>query len=217
MGTISPMQFIPVAEETGLIVPIGYWVLETACRQAKQWQAEGAGDLRISVNVSLRQFQEPDFAKRIAAILHATGLAPNLLDLEITESVAIENLQAILVTISAIKKLGVHFSLDDFGTGYSSLSNLADLPMDSVKIDKSFIQTMLTAPRNAAIARSIISMARSLNLEVIAEGVEESQQLEFLEAHDCDTMQGFLFSKPVDADRLAEMLGLSDNSVRVAA
>lgn len=206
LGTIAPEQFIPLSEETGLIIPLGAWILETACSQVATWNKEGNYALRLSVNISLHQFQQNDFAKFVADVLSKTGLEPALLDLEITESVAIENLASLLVNMQEIKKLGVHLSLDDFGTGYSSLSNLSSLPMDTVKIDKSFIQSMLGDPRNAAIAKSIILLAQSLNLSVIAEGVELQQQMDFLAAHDCDIMQGFLFSKPVDANELTWIL-----------
>lgn len=213
-GTISPEQFIPLCEETRLIVPLGAWILETACSQVAAWNKENNSSLRLSVNISLHQFQQNDLAKFVADVLSRTGLAPHLLDLEITESAAIENLASLLANMQEIKKMGVHLSLDDFGTGYSSLSNLSSLPMDTVKIDKSFIQSMLSDPRNAAIAKSIILLAQSLNLSVIAEGVELQQQMDFLAAHDCDIMQGFLFSKPVDANELTRMLATQHRLAR---
>lgn len=206
LGLIPPVQFIPMAEETGLIVPLGAWVLRTACAQVQAWHRQGQRPLRLSVNLSLRQFQQPDIVMQVQEILQETGLDPALLDLEITESIAVENLQGTQCTLYALKGLGVRLSLDDFGTGYSSLSSLSTLPMDTVKIDKSFIQTMLTDPRNAAIAQSIIHMARSLNLQVIAEGVEVPQQRQFLADHHCDSMQGYLFSKPLTASDFARLL-----------
>lgn len=206
LGMVPPNHFIPLAEETGLIVPLGLWVLETACRQARMWQEEGDADLRLSVNLSLRQFQQPDLVTQIAEILERTGLPPATLDLEITESIAMGNVELSIDTMQSLKNLGVHLSLDDFGTGYSSLSYLATLPMDTVKIDRSFVQSLLIDPRNAAIARSIIQMARSLNMQVIAEGVEMPQQLEFLADEACETMQGFLFSKPLHETDFARLL-----------
>ena len=205
-GMISPAQFIPMAEETGLIIPLGAWVLRTACHQARDWQQEGLLPLRLSVNLSLRQFQQANLVSQVREILQEARLAPALLDLEITESIAVENLETTLQTLLDLKRLGVHLSLDDFGTGYSSLSSLSTLPMDTVKIDKSFVQTLLTDPRNAAIAGSIIHMARSLNLQVIAEGVETPQQRQFLMEHRCHSIQGYLFSKPLTAGDFTDLL-----------
>lgn len=206
LGTISPAHFIPLAEETGLIVPLGMWVLETACWQLKAWQDAGAEHLRLSVNLSLRQFQQPDLVSSITAILKQTGIPPNTLDLEITESIAVKDMQNTQVVMQSLKGLGVRLSLDDFGTGYSSLSSLSLLPMDTVKIDQSFIKSMLVDPRNAAIAKSIIQMSRSLNMHIVAEGVETPQQLQFLADCDCDTMQGYLFSKPLQAEDFTRLL-----------
>lgn len=217
-GVISPLQFIPIAEEAGMIVELGSWVLETACDQVKRWQNEIASDLRLSVNLSLRQFQQADLVALVTQILQRTGFEPRYLELEITESVAIGNLDEILTTIGEIRNLGVRFALDDFGTGYSSLSSLSVLPVDSVKIDKSFVQSVLVDARRAAIARSMIQMARSLNMLVIAEGVEQTSQLEFLKDQRCDAMQGFLFSKPAPSEEIASLLrGAYDVDRRRAA
>ena len=206
LGTVSPAQFIPLAEETGVIVPLGAWVMETACAQVKRWQDEGQTELRLSVNVSLRQFQHADLLVLVTHVLERTGLKATSLELEITESLAVENLDSILSTMQAIRALGVQFSLDDFGTGYSSLSSLSMLPMDTVKIDKSFVQCMLVDPRTAAVAKSIIQIGRSLGLQVIAEGVELPEQLDFLASENCDTMQGYLFSRPVSAAEIGALL-----------
>jgi diguanylate cyclase (GGDEF)-like protein len=205
LGIIPPHEFIPLAEETGLIIPLGAWVLRTACHHAHLWHSKGHR-LRVSVNLSLRQFQQADLVDEIKKILVETQLDPNLLDLEITESVAMSNMERTMQILQALKRLGVHLSLDDFGTGYSSLSSLSLLPVDTVKIDKSFIQGLQTDLRNAAIVETIIHMARNLQLHVVAEGVEVPQQQHFLSEHRCHIIQGYLYSKPLTAQDFENFL-----------
>lgn len=206
LGVISPVKFIPLAEETGMILPLGEWVLRTACRDAAQWNRESPEPLRVSVNLSLRQLEQSDLVDRVRRALEDFGLPPELLDLEITESVASRDIASTRTLMLELRDLGVHLSLDDFGTGYSSLSHLSSLPMNTVKIDRSFVRTLLEAPKNAAIARSIIHMAHSLDLRVVAEGVEEAEQLEFLESNRCDLVQGYLYSPPVPASAFGALL-----------
>ncbi len=204
-GQISPAQFIPVAEETGLIVPIGEWVLNTACAQLARWQADGWPRLRMSVNLSVRQFRQQDMAGNVARALAAAGLNPEHLDLEITESILLEE-QSVINTLHELDSMGVEISIDDFGTGYSSLSYLKRLPIDTLKIDRSFVQNIPGDADDAAIALAILAMARSLGIRVVAEGVETAEQLAFLRRHGCDAMQGYFFSKPLPADELGALL-----------
>ena len=206
MGLISPLEFIPLAEETGLIIPIGEWVLRSACRQAQTWHVNGFGDLQISVNLSGRQFQHRHLASVVKKVLRDTGLDPNLLDLELTESLLMHNTDAILGAMDELHAHGVAFSMDDFGIGYSSLSYLKRFPIDTLKIDQSFVRDIPHDPDDAAIARAIISMAHNLGIKVIAEGVETTQQLAFLKANRCDIMQGYYFSKPVTAEAMTGLL-----------
>jgi diguanylate cyclase (GGDEF)-like protein/PAS domain S-box-containing protein len=206
MGLVSPQEFIPLAEETGLILPIGEWVLRTACTQARAWHAAGFGALQIAVNLSGRQFQHRHLAKLVKQVLHDTGLDPRLLDLELTESLLMHNTEAILGTMEELHAYGVSFSMDDFGTGYSSLSYLKRFPIDTLKIDQSFMRDIPRDPDDAAIAQAIIAMAHSLDIRVIAEGVETARQLAFLRAKRCDGMQGFLFSKPLPAKAFTALL-----------
>ncbi|NEX23529.1 EAL domain-containing protein [Thiorhodococcus mannitoliphagus] len=197
-GLVSPMTFIPLAEETGLILPIGRWVLDTACAQLKTWAADPATrDLQLAVNVSARQFHQPDFLGQVRESLLHSGADPTRLKLELTESIVLENVEAVIERMQALKALGVSFSLDDFGTGYSSLSYLKRLLLDQLKIDKSFVQDLTTDPNDAAIVEAILAMSRSLGLQVVAEGVETSEQHAFLLAHGCDAFQGYLFGRPL--------------------
>ena len=205
-GMVSPAKFIPVAEDTGLIVPIGEWVMRTACAQNKRWQNEGWPPLRVSVNLSPLQFQRPHLAEQVADVLAETGLDAEWLEIEITESLLMQNTEAIIATLEELKELGVHLSIDDFGTGYSSLSYLERFPIDSLKIDQSFVRPIQDEDSDALIAKAIISLGHSLNLEVIAEGVETVGQLEFLRAQNCDTVQGYLFSKPIPPEEFLEVL-----------
>ncbi len=206
LGEVSPVEFIPLAEETGLIVPIGEWVLRTACSQNMAWQAAGLPPMPTAVNLSLRQFQGQDLYAAVRRVLDESGLAPELLDLEMTESVLMHDAEGALVVIRDLKKLGVSFSLDDFGTGYSSLSYLKRFPIDTLKIDRSFVRDIPDDADDAAIAVAIIAMAHSLGIRVIAEGVETAAQVEFLCAHDCDAMQGYHFSRPVPATEMTDIL-----------
>lgn len=206
LGSVSPAQFIPVAEETGLIVPIGEWVLREACRQAKAWQAAGLPPLRVAVNLSARQFQRFDLIKTIEHVLADTGLAPHYLELELTESLAMQNARQTVATLSVLAAMGISIAIDDFGTGYSSLAYLKRFPVDSLKIDQSFIREIASGGDDAAITKAIIAMAHEIKLRVVAEGVETEAQQRFLERHHCDEMQGFLFSRPLPADELATLL-----------
>ncbi len=206
LGLVSPLSFIPVAEETGLIVPIGEWVLSTACMQNKQWQRLGFPPLKIAVNLSARQFQQADLINVIARILAKTGVNSTNLELELTESIIMQNVERTVQTLRALHAMGLKLSIDDFGTGYSSLSYLKRFPLSTLKIDRSFVHDITTDPDAAAIAKAIISMAHSLKLEVIAEGVETEPQLTFLRSQNCDKMQGFLFSRPIPAPDFEKLL-----------
>ena len=197
-GTVSPAEFIPVAEETGLILPLGLWVLETACAQAALWAARpGRERFTVSVNVSARQFRQANFVDQVLAVLARSGAHPRNLKLELTESMLLDNVQDIIAKMSALKARGVGFYLDDFGTGYSSLSYLKQLPLDQLKIDQSFVRDLLTDPNDEVIARTIIALARTLGLSVIAEGVESVEQQDALAAQGCLAYQGYLFSRPL--------------------
>ncbi|MDO8680803.1 MAG: EAL domain-containing protein [Acidobacteriota bacterium] len=204
-GLVAPGEFIPIAEETGLIVPLGEWVLRAACEQFKA-AAAGVPPFHVAVNVSARQFQLPDFPDMVAAIVKHTGFDPAFLDLEITESLLMQNVEATLAAMRRLGELGVQFSVDDFGTGYSSLAYLKDLPIGSLKIDRSFVRDIPADANDAAIVRAILSMAHNLDLRVIAEGVETKEQLEFLRAQGCDMVQGYYFSRPLPAEDLAPIL-----------
>ena len=197
LGMVSPARFIPVAEETGLIVPIGRWVVRTACAQNQAWQQAGLPPQRVAVNLSTRQFKDPGLVDEIVAALHDSGLQPQYLELELTESLMMHNVGAAVEVLTQLKKLGVSLSIDDFGTGYSSLAYLRLFPIDYLKIDQSFVRDMLGDPNVAAIVRSIIGLAHSLNFKVVAEGVEVEAQLAYLRRYQCDEMQGYLFSRPL--------------------
>jgi len=207
-GLIAPERFIPIAEETGLIVQIGAWVIRTACNQARLWQDAGLPPVIMSVNLSARQFRQESFVKVVTQILHETGLKPEQLEMELTESMLMHNANAAISILGGLKSLGVRLSLDDFGTGYSSLSYLSRLPIDTLKIDRSFVQHIGDQDEcdNGILAQAIISLGHSLNLTVIAEGVETGEQLKFLKAHQCDEVQGFYFCKPTVAGEFAKML-----------
>jgi len=207
-GLVSPIQFIPLAEETGLIVPIGLWVLQMACAQLKKWQDDVlTRDLTLAVNVSARQFNQPDFVEQVQRAILESGAKPSHLKLELTESIVLKNAEASINKMREIKLLGVTFSMDDFGTGYSSLQYLKRLPLDQIKIDQSFVRDITTDPNDAAIVRTVIAMSESLGLNVIAEGVETQEQLEFLDMRGCHAFQGYLFSKPVPLQQFEEWLG----------
>jgi diguanylate cyclase (GGDEF)-like protein/PAS domain S-box-containing protein len=206
LGTVSPSRFIPLAEETGLIVPIGEWVLKTCCEQNKAWQDAGLTPLTISVNISARQLQKKDLAGDIASILRESGLKPRFLELEIVESMVMKDVESAMVIMTELKSLGIQLAMDDFGTGYSSLSYLKRFPFDRLKIDLSFVRDILSDPESASIARTIIAMAHNLNLRAIAEGVETKEQLEYLRLHGCDEIQGYYVSRPVNAQEFEALL-----------
>jgi diguanylate cyclase len=206
-GLISPAEFIPLAEESNLILNIGYWVLHTACMQIQVWQDNPAArHLRLAVNVSARQFRQPDFVQQVKTLLHESGINPAQLKLELTESLVLDNVADSIAKMQALKQLGVGFSMDDFGTGHSSLSYLKQLPLDQLKIDQSFVRDIATDPNDAAIVQTIIVMAKSLGLDVIAEGVETRAQLEFLRDRGCPAFQGYLFSRPVALTKFEVLL-----------
>ncbi|HEX7829376.1 MAG TPA: EAL domain-containing protein [Thermoanaerobaculia bacterium] len=206
MGAIPPATFIPVAEATGVMGSIGGWALRQACRQAKLWHDAGHRALSLAVNLSVTQLQQADLVERVKAILDETGLPPRLLELEITESSAMQSPDMSIRTLYDLKKLGLRISLDDFGTGHSSLSYLKRFPIDTLKIDQSFVRDITTDPDTAAIVTAIIAMAHSLRLKVIAEGVEFTEQANFLRRHGCDQLQGFLITPPISADRFLEFV-----------
>jgi diguanylate cyclase (GGDEF)-like protein/PAS domain S-box-containing protein len=206
LGNLSPSQFIPLAEDTGLIVPIGKWVLETACAQNMAWQREGLLPIGVAVNLSARQFANENLLKDIASALQETGLAPELLELEITESMVMQNAEQAIKLLAAIKQMGVRLAIDDFGTGYSSMAYLKRFPIDTLKIDHSFIREIPMNAEDNAIAEAIISMGKVLGLTVVAEGIETPEQEAFLRNHGCDEIQGYFFSRPVTPDEFSELL-----------
>lgn len=206
LGLIPPADFIPMAEENGLIVPIGEWVLRTACVQNKIWQEAGLPPLRVAVNLSARQFQQVQLSEIIEQTLNQTRLDSRYLELEITESIAMQNADFTIRTLREFRDMGVHVAIDDFGTGYSSLSYLRKFPIDSLKIDRSFIRDIIMHPNDAAIITAVIMLAHSLKVKVTAEGVETQEQLDFLKKQNCDKMQGYLFSRPVPAKEFEELI-----------
>src|SRR3989475_259193 len=206
LGMVPPIQFIPLAEETGLIVPLGKWVLHTACAQSVAWLREGLPPLHMAVNLSARQFADEDLVKDIAAALETTGLQPELLELELTESMVIQNTERAGRVLAEIKKMGVRLAIDDFGVGYSSLTHLKRFPIDTLKVDRSFIRDLPQNAEDKALTEAIIAMGKSLNLTVVAEGVETQEQQTFLRDRACDEMQGFFFSKPIPSGEFAELL-----------
>jgi EAL domain-containing protein (putative c-di-GMP-specific phosphodiesterase class I) len=206
LGMVSPMKFIPMAEESGLIVPLGDWVLREACRQNKAWQDEGVPPITVSVNVSARQFREKTWVARVADALRETGLAPEYLELELTESLLMHDVTQAIATMRELQTIGVHFSIDDFGTGYSSLSALKSFPVARLKIDQSFVRNLPHDANDRSIASAVISLGQKLNMKVIAEGVETDAQIAFLTENQCDEIQGYHFSKPVSSEIVADML-----------
>lgn len=206
LGLVSPAKFIPLAEETGLIAPIGEWVLQTACRQCKAWQDAGLPPLTVAVNLSARQFQQPKLAETIENILSQVGLSPQFLELEITESIAMQNAEKTRSILEDLHKMGVRLSMDDFGTGYSSLSYLKNFPLDTLKIDRSFVSELTNNPRDAGIINAVMMLGKGLKLKVIAEGVETEAQKNCLQSLDCEEMQGYLFSKPLSPENATNFL-----------
>jgi diguanylate cyclase (GGDEF)-like protein/PAS domain S-box-containing protein len=219
LGLVPPNDFIRIAENNGLIVPIGEWVLRTACSQARKWQEEGLTAASVAVNVSAVQFRQEGFPKTIRKVLHETGLDPQYLELELTESILLSNADMMFSVLQQLVAMGLRLAIDDFGTGYSSLSYLKRFPVSKLKIDRSFIREVAVNPDDAAITTAIISMAKSLNLKVIAEGVENEAQMSFLRAHQCDEIQGYYFSKPLAVDEVADKLraDYSEACIRIEA
>jgi EAL domain-containing protein (putative c-di-GMP-specific phosphodiesterase class I) len=207
-GLVRPARFIPIAEDTGLIVQVGEWVLQEACRQARAWQLAGLKPGVVSVNLSARQFRAEGLVRTVSRILQETGLESAGLEMELTESMVMHNVESAIATLQGLKSLGVGLSVDDFGTGYSSLSYLKNLPIDTLKIDRSFVRDIGTGAEaeDGVLAAAIISLAHALDLQVIAEGVETDAQLHFLKRHGCDQVQGFLYGEPVPAEQYAELL-----------
>jgi EAL domain-containing protein (putative c-di-GMP-specific phosphodiesterase class I) len=205
-GLIPPAQFVPVAEECGLMWPIGRWVLREACRQTAAWQASGLPRIPVAVNVSAGEFRHKGFLSNVAEVLLETGLDPRYLEIELTESALMPHIGGANSVLTGLKDLGVQLAIDDFGTGWSSLSYLRRFPVDSLKIDRSFVEEIAAGAADVPIVRAIISMGRNLRLRVVAEGVETAAQLAFLRAEHCNEGQGFYFSRPMTADEFAKRL-----------
>jgi EAL domain-containing protein (putative c-di-GMP-specific phosphodiesterase class I) len=205
-GLIRPTQFVPIAEACGFIVPIGRWVLREACRQAKAWIDAGLPPMAVSVNISALEFRHKDFLENVFAVLKTSGLDPEYLELELTESVLMENAESAAAVLQTLKNAGVRIALDDFGTGYSSLSYLRQFPIDILKVDQSFVHEITADPDGAPIVSAIISMGKGLKHRVIAEGVETRGQLAFLRAKGCSEGQGYYFGHPVVAAQFAKLL-----------
>ena len=206
LGAVSPAEFIPIAEETGLILPIGEWALREACRQIKAWHATGFPKLQVAVNISGKQLRQKGFSTLVQTVLHETGLEARYLDLELTESLFMADVEEITAAMHVLHDMGVSFSIDDFGTGYSSLAYLKRFPIDILKIDRSFVRDLATDPNDVAIVNTIIVMAHTLGMRVVAEGVETYEQLAFLRSQGCDGSQGYYCSKPLTADDFTELL-----------
>lgn len=210
-GIISPAEFIPIAENTGLILPIGEFVLRAACTQIKAWQDAGYTPIRVAINISGRQFQQHTLVQTVKTILQETGLDPHWLELEITESVAMQDVEFTSKLLFELRDMGIKIAIDDFGTGYSSLNYLKRLPIDKIKIDRSFIGDITIDPDDATIVGTIILLAHNLKMKVLAEGVETNNQLCFLKDQDCDELQGYFFSKPLPAEDLTKILPKNNN------
>jgi len=214
LGMILPMQFIPVAEENGLIVPIGRWVFQTACRQSVAWQAEGMPPLSMAINLSARQFIDEHLLDDIKLALEETGMSPALLELEITESMVMRDVEATVKILKELKAMGVRVAIDDFGTGYSSLSTLKQFPVDTIKIDASFIHDLTRSPEDRGLTEAIIAVGRNLSLNVIAEGVETPEQYQFLQAQSCDEFQGFYGDKALPADEFLRLVSTGGSIIK---
>ncbi|MGH1477449.1 MAG: putative bifunctional diguanylate cyclase/phosphodiesterase [Geminicoccales bacterium] len=205
-GLLMPDHFIPIAEESGMIIPIGDWVLRQACAQVSAWQKQGLSSFRVAVNLSPAQFRESDLAETISAVLAGSGLAPSLLEVEITENVLIRETRNVVDVLHKLKKLGVQIAMDDFGTGYSSLSYLLRFPFDRIKIDRSFVKDITENPDAAAIVGAVVALGRRLNMSITAEGVETPEQLAYLKREDCHEVQGYYFGRPMPADAITDLL-----------
>jgi EAL domain-containing protein (putative c-di-GMP-specific phosphodiesterase class I) len=205
-GLVSPAQFIPIAEECGLILPIGKWVLHQACMQARQWVHAGLPMITMAVNISAMEFRDDNFLDGVFAVLQETGLDPRSLELELTERVLITRPESTASVLQTLRTRGVQIAVDDFGTGYSSLSYLTKFPIDALKIDQSFVRQITDTPAETSIVTAVISMGRSLKLRVVAEGVETQEELAFLHAHHCDEAQGYFFSRPIAPQQFAKLL-----------
>jgi EAL domain-containing protein (putative c-di-GMP-specific phosphodiesterase class I) len=202
-GMISPGDFIPIAEGNGLIVSIGEWVLREACEQKRRWERAGLGDFTMAVNVSRRQFRGPEFEAQVASALRDTGVRPDRLEMEVTENALVDDVEQTLRSLLCLRRMGVGLAIDDFGTGYSSLSVLAQFPANRLKIDQAFVRDIAREPRRAAITRAVLAVASELGLDVVAEGVETSEERDFLAEIGCSRMQGYLFGRPVPAEEFA--------------
>ncbi|HEY2685101.1 MAG TPA: EAL domain-containing protein [Steroidobacteraceae bacterium] len=213
LGTVAPMQFIPVAEESGLIIPIGKWILRTACAQNVAWQRAGAPPLNVAINLSPRQFADEGLLRDVQGILQETGLEAHYLEFEISESILIQNVEATLKVLTALKSLGVRIAIDDFGTGYTSLTTLQRFPLDTIKIDQKVVQGIAADDKNAGLTDAVIAMGKNLSLTVVAQGVETSEQAEFLRQHACDELQGFYFNRPMAPEVFGKLLLASVNEL----
>jgi EAL domain-containing protein (putative c-di-GMP-specific phosphodiesterase class I) len=205
-GMLLPAAFVPIAEECGLILPIGQWVLLEACRQSRAWSDSGLGVMPVAVNVSAVEFQGKDFLSGVRAVLIATGMEPQNLELELTESVLMQDAESAVVTLLALKAMGVRLAIDDFGTGYSSFTYLRRFPVDTLKVDQSFVQEITADPECTTMVDAMINIGKSLNHRVVAEGVETRSQLDFLQRHECGEGQGYYFSHPVVAEQAGSLL-----------
>ncbi|MFW6029034.1 MAG: EAL domain-containing protein [Halanaerobiales bacterium] len=214
LGNISPVDFIPLAEETGLIKEVGKWVLSTACRQARIWEEEGFNNIKIAINVSIQQLKDPQFIQDVNNIIKKNNLKPEYIELEITENI-MRNLSELEVKLNKLKKIGVQISIDDFGTGYSSLSVLQDLPINTLKIDQSFINNSTINRKSAALVKTIIDMGKNLELDVIAEGIEKKEQVKLLRDNNCRVGQGFLFSKPLPVNDIADIMDFEESGLLI--
>jgi EAL domain-containing protein (putative c-di-GMP-specific phosphodiesterase class I) len=216
-GLVPPGQFIAVAEECGFIVAIGRWVLREACRQARAWQDAGLPPIRVAINISAVELRAADFVSNVLNTLNDTGLEARHLELELTETFLMQEANSTVVVLRALKEVGVHLALDDFGTGYSSLSYVQRFPIDTLKIDQSFVRDLATDGDAATIVKAVISMGSSLHMRVVAEGIETREQLEFLQEHGCPVGQGFYFSRPVPAAEFGKLLERGMEHTAVAA
>jgi len=213
LGLVMPAQFVPIAEENGLIVPVGRWVLREACRQVQAWLDSGLRAVPVAVNISALEFRHENFLEGVALILKETRLAPHYLELELTESILMHDVESSASVLKALKDMGVKLAIDDFGTGYSSLSYLKRFPIDTLKIDQSFVRDIVTDADDAAIVAAVIGMGKSLKQRVVAEGVETYEQFEFLRARQCDEGQGFHFSHPLSAKDFTQRLIASNKEL----